>query len=199
MQQERKRDVNLHLLAGKSETEVPYYWIEGTGISTVRRDYADRHKASGFKITEMTLPVKTLKQVLAQYVGSKTIDFLKIDVEGAEEDVIDGMDWKTYRPRILVIEAVEPNSTKPAWQEWESKLLANNYGLAYFDGLNRYYIRSEELEALLPCFSTPLNIFDNFMLYQHAKAKELNEAYEQYNQSAIFKIARFIYGIKSRF
>ncbi len=36
------------------------------------------------------------------------IDFLKIDVEGGEKNVLLGADYKKYRPRIILIEATIP-------------------------------------------------------------------------------------------
>ncbi len=36
------------------------------------------------------------------------IDFLKIDVEGAEASVLAGNDWTRIRPRVVVVEAVAP-------------------------------------------------------------------------------------------
>ncbi|MCP4293490.1 MAG: FkbM family methyltransferase, partial [bacterium] len=48
------------------------------------------------------------------------IDFLKIDVEGGEKNVLLGADYKKYRPRIILIEATIPfddegnTSAKPA-------------------------------------------------------------------------------------
>lgn len=198
LKKERTKDVNLHLLVGKSDSDAAtYYWIEDTGISTMRVDYAIRHRNAGFKVEEKKLPVQSLAHVFAENVGSKTVDFLKIDVEGAEEDVIDGMDWKAYRPRVLIIEATEPNSQKPAWDAWEPKLLSSGYTFAYFDGLNRYYVRNEEASSLLNFFATPLNVFDNFVPNKFADAVKLQSVYGDFTKSAIFRIAYFVFMAKS--
>ena len=42
----------------------------------------------------------------------QTIHFLKIDVEGAEAEVLEGLNLERIRPWIIVIEANEPNSTR---------------------------------------------------------------------------------------
>ncbi|MGL4728061.1 MAG: FkbM family methyltransferase, partial [Bosea sp. (in: a-proteobacteria)] len=79
------------------------------------------------------------------------IDLLKIDVEGAEADVLAGNDWARFRPRVLCIEAVQPGSMDQAWDAWEQALLAQSYAFAHFDGLNRFYV-AQEAAALLARF-----------------------------------------------
>jgi FkbM family methyltransferase len=61
---------------------------------------AERRKAEG------TFPVETvsLADLLAQHEAPEDIDYLSIDVEGAELDVLAGMDFDRYRPRIITIE-----------------------------------------------------------------------------------------------
>jgi hypothetical protein len=77
---------------------------------------------------------------------------MKIDVEGAEAQVLAGADWGRWRPRVVVLEAVAPGTMAPAWDEWEPILLGNGYRFGLFDGLNRFYVAEEEpeLAARLP-------------------------------------------------
>ena len=63
-------------------------------------------------------PVRALKSLL-QEAGITHVDFLKIDAEGAEADVIAGMDWGDVRPRVIVIEAEVPGTMPEAWRAWE--------------------------------------------------------------------------------
>jgi hypothetical protein len=90
----------------------------------------------------MTMPVTTLRTLCEQHAPD-AIDFLKIDVEGAERDVLAGGDWQRFRPRVVLVEALEPLTMAPAWQGWEALLTGNGYRFAFFDNLNRYYVAEE--------------------------------------------------------
>jgi hypothetical protein len=117
--------------------------------------------------------------VCERHANGVTIDFLKIDVEGWEEAVIRGGDWQRFRPRVVLVEATQPNSPRPSHAAWEPLLLEAGYLFAYFDGLNRYYVRKED-EDLLAHFATPPNVFDKFQPYrEHLLENQLIAAYVQ--------------------
>ena len=51
------------------------------------------------------IEVVPLADVLDEHLSGEQVDFLKVDVEGAEDEVIESCDWARHRPRILVFEA----------------------------------------------------------------------------------------------
>src|SRR5439155_8947618 len=75
--------------------------------------------------------------------GTPPIDFLKIDVEGSERDVLAGADWRSFRPKVVVVEAIAPFTLEPSWSEWEPLLRQADYHFAWTDDLNRYYVAHE--------------------------------------------------------
>ena len=90
----------------------------------------------------MTMTVTTLAMLCERH-APEAIDFLKLDVEGAERAVLEGGDWRRFRPKVVVAEALAPVTLDPAFGEWEPLLTDNNYRFALFDGLNRYYVAGE--------------------------------------------------------
>ena len=87
----------------------------------------------------------TLDALLDAHALGKVVDFLKIDAEGAEADILSAATFTVHRPRVLVIEATVPLSQSPAWGEWEPGLLTRGYHFVWFDGLNRFYLRDEDI------------------------------------------------------
>jgi FkbM family methyltransferase len=148
----RPRDRRIDSLLGAAPGEAIYHLVEGFhGLSTVVEGNALAAQQQFNKpVKSFPVPVTTLKAVCSAY-APKQIDFLKIDVEGAEQAVLEGNDWARFRPKVIVAEAVAPITLQPAWDNWEPILIANGYRFAFSDGLNRYYADADQpaVHALL--------------------------------------------------
>ncbi len=175
---ERPRDTNLGIAAGASDGILTLFDVPSVnGWASPDRAVAEAHRADGFEVAELQVPVRTLAGVCANYVKGD-IHFLKVDVEGFEGEVLRGMDFERWRPWVLVIEATMPNSRVTNHETWEALVTSRRYRYAYFDGLNRYYVAEEHAE-LLAALSIPPNVFDNYItrhLDQAWREKERAEA-----------------------
>ena len=107
----------------------------------------------------------TLADVCARHVPGQ-IDFLRIDADGREAEVVRGGDWGRYRPRVLLARAIEPGSAASTYGSWEPALLTAGYRFALFDGLNRFYVRAEDT-ALLPRLAVPANLHDDWAPHRY--------------------------------
>ena len=140
----RPRDRRIQSLVGAAPGEATYYLVEDFhGLSTTIESNARAAQSEYGKPSQaLRMPVVTLR-TLCEGHATDTIDFLKIDVEGAEHDVLAGGDWRRFRPKVVVAEAVAPVTLAPAWEAWEPQFTDHGYRFALFDGLNRYYVASE--------------------------------------------------------
>jgi FkbM family methyltransferase len=140
----RPRDRIVSCLAGRAEGEAEFHVVEKLhGFSTTVKEHAAGAGQFGAGFKTVSKPVRTLAALIEE-AGLDRIDFLKIDVEGAEPEVLAGMDFARFRPRVVLIEAIAPGSMKEAWAAWEPDLLRQRYRFAFFDRLNRYYVAEEE-------------------------------------------------------
>lgn len=165
---DRPEDINLECAVGERAGDLELWIPDVRGWATADQEVVKRQQLSGVGGAYKRVPVKTLAEICDQHVQGE-IHFLKIDVEGLEEAVISGMDFKRHRPWVLLIEAVEPNSKVEVHDAWEAVILSNGYALAYSDGLNRYYISDEHAE-LRGDFEYPPNVFDDFVRVDQKKA-----------------------------
>lgn len=140
----RPRDMRIQSLVGEKPGEATYYLVDDFhGLSTAVESHAwAAQRTFGKALQTMTMPVVALR-TLCELHAPQTIDFLKIDVEGAEREVLLGNDWHRFRPKVVLAEALEPVTMAPAWDSWEPLLTGNGYRFAYFDSLNRYYVADE--------------------------------------------------------
>jgi FkbM family methyltransferase len=172
---QRPRDLNLAVAAGSREDSLTMYDVPAVnGWASPDAQVAAAHRAHGFEVAELTVPMRTLAAICAEHVKGE-IHFLKIDVEGFEPDVLRGMDFARWRPWVLVIEATMPNSRVTCHQAWEPLVLEARYRFAWFDGLNRYYVAEEHAE-LLPALTVQPNVFDEFISHHLEKAWAATEA-----------------------
>jgi len=181
---ERVRDINLNVACGSANGLVEFYQFEDSGLSTIKNVIADQHAVSGRRYINKFVIIKVLDDILEEYeIGD--IHFLKVDVEGAEKDVLSGIDLRRYNPWVVLVEATEPNKTQKNHEEWEFILKNAGYKFVYFDGLNRFYISNKYLN-LDKFFQVPPNVFDDFILakfdaslknahHWHLLAKNFNE------------------------
>ncbi|HEY1466488.1 MAG TPA: FkbM family methyltransferase, partial [Acidimicrobiales bacterium] len=128
-------------------------------LSTIDPIRVNDLAANDRSITRFDVEVVTLDDVLTA-ANPPVIQFLKIDVEGAEGAVLRGLDLTVWRPRVLVIEATFPESLTPSYGQWEHLVLDRGYQYASTDGINRYYVADEE-SSLAPAL-VPANVLDNF-------------------------------------
>ena len=169
----RERDLNLNVGVSNVYGELTFFEFppELSGASTFSAEQAARHRDAGLPSVERKVPTVTLAGICEEHAVG-TVDFLSIDVEGHERQVVEGADWRRWRPRVVLVEATEPATTVPTHGGWEQILLDADYLFAAFDGLNRYYVRAEDAD-LLPILAVPVNVTDGYLPY--ASTKQIQE------------------------
>lgn len=138
---------------------VTIYDIEGTGLSTL---LVDHDQNSQYTQTPIEVPAVTLREVVQEHVAAEEVQFLKVDVEGLEADVLASADFGTFRPWVCVIEATAPNSSRQVHDTWEPDLLAAGYRFCLFDGLSRFYVSQEKADDLAEALSYPACALDQY-------------------------------------
>lgn len=160
----RPDEINICAAVSDRSGEATFHEIVGHQLGTVVDKFADRHSDAGFERVSYTVPAVTLTQICEEHVKDQ-IHFLKIDVEGHENAVVAGMDFRRFRPWVMIIEATEPNNIHaPTFHDWDPVVQEAGYIFTYTDLLNRYYVAREHAE-LAPALSFPP---DHYVLARHA-------------------------------
>lgn len=184
-EQERQRDINLNIALSNSEGYLEFFQVVGQpGNSTLNKEIAyEIANEKGLDVYQHTVFVKTLAEVCKKYVNQK-IDFLKIDVEGLEEQVILGGDWEIFRPTILVIETTLPGTNVRCENNIPVFLMQKAYQQVFFDGINDYYI-CEESGYLAKHFSFPINVLDDYINYRFIETQRTERIIQVNSQDKI--------------
>ncbi|QTX22072.1 FkbM family methyltransferase [Comamonas aquatica] len=168
LRQKRPGDTVIQAAVGSDSAVLHFFEIPDTGISTADAAIAAQHRARGFDVHETNVPCIPLSAVF-QLCAEQEIHWLKIDVEGFEQQVLSSWGTSTARPWIVVVESTLPLTQIDTHQSWEFILVGYGYTSVYFDGLNRYYV-SEAHAELKAAFAAPPNVFDGFALNGTASA-----------------------------
>ena len=163
----RPRDINLALAVTDAEGEADFWeHIDDPGTSTLLPEVADVVAEKAGERIRRRVPTLSLALLLGRYAGDRHIHFLKIDTEGTEDAIVAGGDWQTFRPEVLVVESTAPYTNRRSAAAWQKILEEAAYRIAYFDGINDFWVRKESA-ALLEAFAVPVNVLDAFRVYDH--------------------------------
>lgn len=105
----RPSDINLNIAISKKSGEIDmFYQKKLSQLTTIKRQTANNVFQG--KIMSKKIISKTLTEVLnnSKY-NQKKIDFLDIDVEGADLEVLESLDFNIYAPEIVCVEDISKN------------------------------------------------------------------------------------------
>jgi FkbM family methyltransferase len=125
----RRRDINLNIGIGTTVGILPFYCFDEPALNGFDKELSDdRADNSRYKITDV-IDVKTmpLEQVLDTYLPEgQTIDFLTIDAEGYDMEVLKSNNWDKYKPLFVIVE-ITVDIENLFKSEVYNYLLARNY------------------------------------------------------------------------
>jgi FkbM family methyltransferase len=103
---ERARDINLESGIGRKHETLKFFVFNEPALNTFDETLAkDRCNDIWHINAVVDVPVAPLSEILNQHLPSgKTIDFLTVDVEGFDLDVLQSNDWQKYRPLVVLVE-----------------------------------------------------------------------------------------------
>lgn len=105
----RPKDVNINMAVGKEKGQIEYFKFNDWGSSnTASPEFAKIIAQNNNLSVPVSMPVEltTLEHLMAENFPSSPPDFLNIDVEELDLDVLKSSDWGRHRPTIIAIEDI---------------------------------------------------------------------------------------------
>jgi len=104
----RRKDTNLNIGIGAKDGQIDYYIMSSSVLNTFSAEQAKEYESQwGYRILDiLPIQVRTLSWVVQNYFQGRFPDFLSIDIEGLEEEVIQEMKKITSLPSVICIETL---------------------------------------------------------------------------------------------
>ncbi len=121
----RRHDINVEaVISVDPGTHTLYSWGLPSTINTLSADLAQAWTEElGTAPTEMSIQTVTLSSVLDKHLPpGQRIDFLTIDAEGHDLEVLRSNDWDRYRPELVVVEQMSDELVTTQHSEGLNKL-----------------------------------------------------------------------------
>ncbi len=105
----RHGDLNLNFGVAQASGQADFYSFKEDTLSTFSKDVAEEYKKMGHKLKEVIkVELRPLSKILEDNLAeNQEIDFLTIDTEGYDLEVLKSNDWNKYRPNYVVLESLE--------------------------------------------------------------------------------------------
>ncbi len=105
----RPNDLNINLAVSNSDKEITFYYQKKLSqLTTIKKEISNERMQGNIK--EKKIKSLKLNSILNESkFKNRQIDFLNIDVEGADFEALKSLDFKIYSPKIICIEIIEKN------------------------------------------------------------------------------------------
>ena len=132
---------NFFFVKGSSISKLGKHWA--SGIGSFKKDHILNHKSKRFQITD-----DDIDEILIEFINFETlikkfkikkIDRLQIDVEGAEFDILNSIDFDRINIKSILFESKHFDGTfkeGPKLDFIKKKLLSNGFNLSKLDEEN---------------------------------------------------------------
>jgi FkbM family methyltransferase len=150
LRRNRRCDCCQAALAGCSDPRAGFIHAQGVDtLSGLKWEMADSHEGwivqEGGRPERITVKAMTFPELMGAYPGIRTIDFLSLDVEGAELSILKTIDFDYYNFGLITVECVEEKNGEG--ETLRSFMAANGYGVLADLGLDLVFAPRSRIEV----------------------------------------------------
>lgn len=132
----RKEDINIEAGVGANNSTMTYYMIdEKSTMNTFSRENLENLGIYKDVKARIEIPVYTLSSLLDKIKCTTQIDYLNIDAEGFEMQILSGIDFSNVKPSVISIEKNNVFSLQDVIDSEVNKYLSGKGYIAYAKNL----------------------------------------------------------------
>ncbi len=145
----RPKDININKGVGfNAENEVAdFYIMESKALNTFSKEEAERmSRDENIGIVEIKkVELININTVLDNYFTNREVDFLSIDVEGLDLQILKSINFSAHKPKVICVETIAfTTSNKIIKQDDTVNFLLDNGYFCYADtSINSIFVRKD--------------------------------------------------------
>jgi hypothetical protein len=117
-----------------------FYCFDADTLSTFSNESKEEYLSYGYKLVDtVKVKIESLENICEKYSKDKDIDFISIDVEGFEMEVLKSNNWNKFKPTLIILESNGSIKNPNVIYEHIDFLRPFGYKLEYFNGLNSFF------------------------------------------------------------
>ncbi len=141
LKQYRRRDINLHYVVSDKKEDLDLFTNSLGALNTINKDvYAESKEKYDKSVQVTTTPIHVILD--GHLPKNKTIDFMNIDVEGNDFNVLKSFPWEKYKPSLICVEDNDFNVDACEQSEIYSFLIRKKYKLKAFIPNTLFFIQN---------------------------------------------------------
>jgi FkbM family methyltransferase len=145
----RGRDINLNIAVSPNERNLTYYKFNYGAVNTLNKEHAAHWaKQPGYVIEQqLDILVKPLRKILSENIPENTdIEFMSVDCEGMDLDVLKSNDWEVFRPKLVLVEFLYYDFENYRNAELYQYMISKDYEFYSIVGITMFFIDKNRKE-----------------------------------------------------
>jgi hypothetical protein len=104
----RPRDTHLSVGIAEKTGSMDYYIMSTGTLNTFNKTEAERYATLGYPIKMVQkIDVETVPEIIHKYCKDIFPDFLSVDTEGTDLDILKTINWQKSSPKVICVETIE--------------------------------------------------------------------------------------------
>ena len=103
----RPEDINLNIGVGPEKSKMELYIMSEKALNTFSKKEAENCVKEGLEIIDTkSVNILTLNEIIIKYNNGNFPDFLSLDAEGFDFDILKSINFNHYYPKVICVETI---------------------------------------------------------------------------------------------
>ena len=144
----RARDICFNIGIADTEGDLSFYVMNNSTLSTFSEQEYLNYIRLGYTLKKIIeVPVMRLDSFIKNHCNGIFPDFLSLDVEGLDLDILQSYNWESTKPKVICVEgrSIDDAYINPSTSNITRYLSSVGYALYSFNNLNSIFVDPEYL------------------------------------------------------